>query len=76
MSRKPCKFTCLASTLGQPRASWGLKRPQGKHVKTRVWEPSWAILGPPGASWRLLGAILVYLRASWGALVLPRAPGT
>jgi hypothetical protein len=74
MSRKPRKFTCLGSTLGQPRASWGLKRPQGKHVKTRVWDPSWAILGPPGASWRLLGAILVYLRASWGCPGASKGP--
>ena len=74
MSRKPRKFTCLGSTLGQPRASWGLKRPQGNHVKTRVWDPSWAILGPPGASWRLLGAILVYLRASWGCPGASKGP--
>ncbi len=74
MSRKPRKFTCLGTTLGQPRASWGLKRPQGKYVKTRVWDPSWAILGPPGASWRLLGAILVYLRASWGCPGASKGP--
>ena len=39
MSRKPSKFTCLGASLGQPRASWCLKRPQGNHVKTRVWDP-------------------------------------
>ena len=65
MSRKPRKFTCLGTIRGHPRASWGIKRPQGKHVKTRIWEQSWAILVPPRASLGILDAILGYPRPSW-----------